>query len=78
VGLGGVNRLIGAGAGALMGALIALGLVTAIDHFSDHKLEKAIESSRLARDLTPIVRKMSGLVDLKKAGKLREELKIDR
>lgn len=71
IGLGGVNRLIGGGAGALMGALIALGLIVAVDHLVDHRMRSAIESSRIARQLTPLARKITGLVEMKRMDKLK-------
>lgn len=61
MGLGGVNRLIGAGTGALMGALIALGMITALDHLMDHRMKGPIERSRIARQLSPVMRKITGL-----------------
>jgi uncharacterized membrane protein required for colicin V production len=76
LGLGGVNRLIGAAAGGLMAALIGLGLITAVDHFTHHRLQGAIEESKIARHLSPLVRKITGLVELERIEKeLKERVK---
>lgn len=78
IGLGGVNRLIGACAGALMASLIALGLITAADHLTDRRMKDAIERSRIARQLTPLARRITGIVEKEKIDELKEKLKNHR